>query len=88
MCFDLLFNLCLETFLILIIQKDIINVYRASCKVSVVLVRFQSNLNCLHRFSKTYSNFMKIRLVRAEKLHAHGEREGQTDRHDGANSRF
>ena len=80
MCFDLLFNLCLETFLILIIQKDIINVYRASCKVSVVLVRFQSNLTFLDRLSKNnqISNFINIRSVGVELFHADGHSEGQT----------
>jgi hypothetical protein len=46
-----------ETFLILrIIERNIItNVHRPSCKV-LVLVRFQGNLNFLHRFSKNYSH--------------------------------
>jgi len=40
----------------------------------------------LYRFSKNtqMSNFMKIRPVGAELFH----RDGQTDRHDEANSRF
>ena len=38
-----------------------INVHRSSCKLSVILVRLQSNLNFLDRFSKNteVSNFMK-----------------------------
>ena len=34
------------------------------------------------------SNFMKIRPVRAEYFHADSRMDGQTDRHDAANSRF
>ena len=31
---------------------------------------------------------MKIRPVAAEMLHAHGQKEGQMDRHDEVHSRF
>jgi hypothetical protein len=43
-------------------------------------------MNFIDRFSKNpeTSTFMKIRLVGAELFHA----DGQTDRHDEANSRF
>jgi hypothetical protein len=41
-----------ETYLILRrIQRDVINVHRHSCKVSVILVRFKWNFNFVHRFS-------------------------------------
>jgi len=44
----------------------------------------------LDRFSKNtqISNFIKIRPVGAELFHADGRLDGQTDRHDEANSRF
>jgi len=58
------------------------NVFRALCKVPVILVRFSWNLNFIDSFSKNtqLSNFMKIRFVGAEFFHA--------DRRDEANSRF
>jgi hypothetical protein len=58
-------------------QRDIIiNVHTSSCRVPVI-VRFQSNLNFLHVFSKNaqISDFMKMRPVGAELFHA----DGQTD---------
>jgi hypothetical protein len=47
-----------ETFLILMrSERDITrNVNRSSCKGPVVLVRFEQNLNFLHRFLKKSSN--------------------------------
>jgi len=89
-----------ETFLILRRnERDIIlNVHMSLCKVPVILVRFYWNLNFLHSFSKNIpiSYVMKIRPVEAELFYADRWKEertdrrtdGQTDRHDEANSRF
>ena len=54
------------------LQRDsITNVHRSSCKVTVILVRVQSNLNFLDIFSNNpeISNFMKIRPVGARMFH-------------------
>ena len=64
----------------------LIRVHRSSCKLPVILVRFERKLNFLHKFSKNSQepNVMKIRPVVAELFHA----DGRTDRHDKANSRL
>ena len=66
------------------------NVYWYSCKVPFILVRIWWNSNFIDRFSKNFpmSNFMKIRPVGAELFHADRQTDGQTGRHDEANSRF
>jgi hypothetical protein len=85
--FCLSVQLLSETFLILRrTERDIIkNVYWSSCKVSVVLVRFERNLKFVDRFSKNteMSNFLKIRSSGTDLLFADGridvQTEGQTD---------
>ena len=49
-----------------------INVHSSACKVTIIIVRFDRNLNFLNRFLKNtqLSNFMKICPLRAEMLHA------------------
>ena len=73
-----------EIFILRRIHQDIVvNVETSSCKVPVVLVGFELNLNFLDIFSKQkteISNFIKIRPVGDELFHA--------NRDDEANSRF
>ena len=74
-----------ETFLILRrTERHIINVCWSSCKVPVIPVMFQWNLNLLYTFSKNtqISSFMKIRPVGP----SCSMRKDGTDRHDEANS--
>ena len=77
-----------ENFLILRrTQRDtVINVCRFSCKVPILLVRFERYLNFLQRYLNNTQvlHIMKIRPLRAELIHADGRTDrqtgGQTDR--------
>ena len=62
------------------------SVYCISCKVIVILVRFQWKLNVCDRVYKNsqISNFKEIRQVGAELFHA----EGRTDGHYKSNDRY
>ena len=57
-------------------------VYWSLCKVAVMFVRFQWNLNFLSIFSENnqISNMMKIRTVGAKMFHAGKRTKGWTDR--------
>ena len=82
MCFLFSLKLLFETLLIIRrIQRDIvIEVKTSSCKLSVIFVRFQLNLNFLDRFWKKVSDikFNQIRSVGAELFHADGQTDGRT----------
>jgi hypothetical protein len=68
MCFDILHN-----FLILRLQRDtILTVRMPSHTAPAIIVRFYCNFYLLNRVLKDIeiSNFMKIRPVGAEKIHA------------------
>jgi hypothetical protein len=70
-----------KTFLIIrrIQQVIIINKRWSSCKLRVILDRFNCNLNFLTDFRKTQIlNLMKIRPLGAESFHADGRTNGQT----------
>jgi hypothetical protein len=74
-CFDFLSNFCLKHFSHLRTERGMIeNVYWSLCKAPVILIRFWRNLNFLDRFSQISQipDFVKIRPVRAELLHADG----------------
>jgi len=69
------------------IQRDIINGHRSSCKVAVLLFTFQSNSNFLDKFSESIQ--MSYFMISIDWEPSCSMRtDGQTDRHDEANSRF
>jgi len=70
-------------------ERDIIkNVNWSISKVQVILVRFEWNLNFLHRFSKnTHIKFHKNAFSGGRVVPC-GRTDGRTDRHDEVNSRI
>jgi len=84
--FDFLYKFC-QTFLTVrrIEQDTVKNVYLSSCEVLFLFLSGCIELEFSRQiFEKCISNFMKIHPVGAELFHTDGE----TDRHDKANSRF
>jgi hypothetical protein len=57
-------------------------VYRSSCEVPVILVRFELNLSFIDVFSKNTQipNFKKIHSVGTEMFYADGQTDGNTHR--------
>jgi hypothetical protein len=92
MCVLIFSTTLFETFLILRINERnmIKNVYWLSYEVTFIFVRFKCLLNFIDRYSKNTKiwNFMKIRPVGTELFRVDRRTDGQTDRHDEANSRF
>jgi hypothetical protein len=78
-------------FLILrIIQRDIINIHRSSCKVPIILVRFYWNLKFPRYVFEKYSNIKFHENPSSGSLVVPcGQTDGRrADRHDEVNSRF
>ena len=86
--FDFLLQLLSETFLTLRRTEwsRVKYGYWSSCKVHVILVRFEWDMDFLNRFYKNIQipNFVTNRPVGAEFFHA----DRRTERHDEAISRF
>jgi len=86
MCVSMFCTILYETFLILnTTERNMTkNVYRSSCKESVILARLWWNFNFPHRFWKNNQilNSIKIRPGRAELFGANR----RTDRHEEASS--
>ena len=60
----------------------IVKVHRSSCKIPVILVPFEWNLNFFDKFSKKniqISDFMKISPVGTELFHADVRKDGHYD---------
>ena len=76
-------QLLCETFLILRrIEQDMMkNIYLSSCKLHVILVRYERNLYFLDRFSKNIPilKFKKTHLFGAELFHVDIQTDGRTD---------